>query len=172
LKNLFGPVFPEIKPAPKKKVVKRAAPKVVKRPPPPKPLPVVPQPVVPRVEPMPVLTVMGFLNKENRMTAFLSGSKGEVYLVKAGDTFGGDLQVRDLSASAVVVVRARTGQSVRLPFAKAKTQRLPDFKFQSGRPNFEPPAETEPAATQENNAQQPQQQQPPANQSPVILKLQ
>jgi len=178
--NLFGPVFPEVKPV-RKKVVKRAPPRVEKLVPPPVPVQVEPPPPPPRPEPMPQLTVMGFLNKGDRMTAFLNGGNGEIYLVKAGDDFAGDLLVREVSPSAIVIARPRTGQTMRLPLGKPQTQRIPDSKFQSGRPNFEPPAEPEPAAGNANTGQpqppagqspQQLQQQQQTNQSPVMMKLQ
>lgn len=174
LKNLFGSIFPDEKPVARKVAAKRPAVTVKPRIAPPRaePLEVVVPPPVPRPEPLPPLTVMGFLRKGDAVTVFLAGRQGDIHLVGAGDSFSDGLIVREISPSAIVIARPRTGQTVSLPFGKAKTQRLPDSTFRSGRPDFEPPEETEAASGANSDSSPEPLQRQPAPRAPVIMKLQ
>lgn len=136
-RDLFGPVFeppkvvkpkPAPKPAAKKEVVVAKLQEIK---------PVVVEP--PRVEPIPPLTVLGFLSKGAEYTVFLTSSQGEIYLVRDGERFADDLFVKDISAQGVTIARDKTGQQVTLKLAEKKSQRLPGLKLSSGRPDFTPP---------------------------------
>jgi len=89
--------------------------------------------------PIPPLDVLGYLNKKGDYTVFLSSKAGEIYLVKIGKIFAGDLIIRDISDKSIVVGRQGTDQEIILPQSIAKSQRLPKVGLQSGRPKFEIP---------------------------------
>ncbi len=137
-RNLFGSLYPPPKPV---KVIRRPAPRKPKiRKPVPKPRKIVPVVVKPP-EPIQPLTVMGFLKKAEEYTIFLSSKEGEVFLVKAGDTFADNLEVRRVTGKEATIAHLKTGQQVVLPLSEGKTQRLPNVRFKSDRPAFEPPLE-------------------------------
>ncbi|MBN2793100.1 MAG: hypothetical protein JXQ81_11380 [Desulfuromonadales bacterium] len=142
-KNPFGPLYLPVKPVKQSPV----PPPVVTRPiePPRQIVPVVISPQPPAPEPIQPLDVLGYLNKAGDYTVFLASKQGRVFLVKAGDVFADDLIVRSISNKEVTVGRRQTDQQVILRLSEAKSQRLPNAKFQSNRPAFVMPKEPETA---------------------------
>jgi len=147
--DLFGSIFPPPKKMP-----------IVRRPPRPKPKPApAPKKIVRLPKPvqrptLPKVSVLGYLNKGQETTVFLTTGSGTVYLVKDGESFGDGLRVASINAGRVEIVKPATGQSLVLSLGETRSQRLPDDKYQSGRPQYEPPPETgtqsaegEPSAT-------------------------
>lgn len=141
-KNLFAPLY-----LPAKKVKSRPAPrpvtKVIKpvvRPQ--KAIPVVIQPQGPK--PIQPLDVLGHLSKAGKYTVFLASKQGDIFLVKAGDTFAADLVVHSINAKNITIGRRHTDQQVVLRLGEAKSQRLPKVRFQSDRPEFKMAKEPKP----------------------------
>ena len=139
-KNLFGPLYLPPKPVKPKPVVHRPPPPRMTPPPP----QVITRPIQPvRPDPFPALKVLGFLKKGNDFTVFLADRDDKIFLVGPGETFGPELQVAAIDGKRIVLKRLSTGQTQVLPLGEAKSQRIPDVKFQSGRPGFEVPADPE-----------------------------
>lgn len=148
--NLFGPVFAP----PEKKPVKRTPPPPrLASAPAPKKIVKIPRPV--QQPPLPKISVLGYLNKGQDTTVFLTTGPGEVHLVKAGESFADGLQIAALNAGQLKIVKSATGQSLVLPLGESRSQRLPDVKFQSGRPLYEPPPETETESSETKAAANP-----------------
>ena len=140
-KNLFAPLY-----LPAKKVKRPPAPhpvaKVIKpvvRPQ--KAIPVVIQPQGPK--PIQPLDILGHLRKEEA-TVFLASKQGDIFLVKAGDTFAADLVVHSINAKNITIGRRHTDQQVVLRLGEVKSQRLPKVRFQSDRPEFKMAKEPKP----------------------------
>lgn len=134
-KNLFAALYqpPKAvvkrqprKPKAKPKAVK-VAPKVIQ------PVVQIPRPVGP--PPMKPLNFLGHLKKDGQMTAFLSSYKGDIFLVKKGDKFAGNLEVSELTATEIIIRNMDTGQQVIQEVKTVKAQRLPRTNFKSGRPS-------------------------------------
>ncbi len=147
-KNLFAPLYlppKQIKPRPIPSPAKVTRP--VKQPQ--HVAPVVLQPQGP--EPIQPLDVLGYLNKTGDYTVFLASKEGRVFLVKTGDAFAYDLIVRSISNKEITVGRRQGGQQIVLRLSEAKSQRLPNVRIQSGRPDIkqlpEPAAEPQPTDT-------------------------
>ncbi len=139
-KNLFGPLYLPPKPVKPKPVVHRPPPPRMTPPPP----QVITRPIQPvRPDPFPALKVLGFLKKGYDFTVFLADRDGKIFLVGPGETFGPELQVAAIDGKKITLKRLSTGQTQVLPLGEAKSQRIPDVKFQSGRPGFEVPADPE-----------------------------
>ena len=137
-KNLFGPLYLPPKPVKPRHVP--PPPKVTKSvEKPPKVVPVVIPPQGLKPIPIQPLDVLGYLNKAGEYTVFLSSKKGEIFLVKAGDTFADDLVVRNVSVNEMIIGRRQTDQQVVLRLGEVKSQRLSDVRLQSGRPAVEIP---------------------------------
>lgn len=138
-KNLFAPLY--------------LPPQVVRSSPPPRPVAKVTKPIAkpqkvvvtaaPQQGPKPIqpLNVLGYLSKQGETTVFLSAQQGNIFLVKKGDTFAGDLVVHSISDHDITIGRQRTEQQVVLKLGKAKSQRLPNVKFRSNRPEYKMPEE-------------------------------
>ena len=143
-KNLFGPLYlpaPKVKPHPVLPPVKVT--KSLKL-----PHQIVPATIQPQTqsqlqgpEPIQSLDVLGYLNKAGNYTVFLASKQGQIFLVKAGDVFADDLVVYSISNKEITVGRRQTHQQIVLRMSKAKSQRLPNVKFQSDRPAFVMPKE-------------------------------
>ena len=141
-KNLFGPLYlpvPQVKPRPISSPPIATKPIELPR----QIVPVAIQPQPQAVEPIQPLDVLGYLNKAGDYTVFLASKQGQVFLVKAGDVFADDLMVCSISNKEITVGRSQTDQQVILRLSEAKSQRLPDVKFQSNRPAFVMPKESE-----------------------------
>lgn len=135
-KNLFGPLYLPPKPVKRRPI-----------PPPPKIITKhvkTPQVMVPVVSqqrgPAPIqpLSVLGYLNKAGEYTVFLGSRKGDLFLVKQGDSFAEDLVVRSISAREITIVRRKTDQLVVLPLGEGQSQRMPTVSLSSGRPSITP----------------------------------
>lgn len=87
-----------------------------------KPLPLqrpLPPPVVvppPRRE-LATFTFLGFLQKDNRKTVFLSRD-GEIILVRKGDTFGGRFQATSITDQALTIKVSDTGEDIVIPLVE------------------------------------------------------
>ncbi|WP_321372486.1 hypothetical protein [uncultured Desulfuromusa sp.] len=151
-KNLFGPLYlpaPQVKPHP---VPASTPAKVTEQVKPPRQIvPVVFQPQPKGPEPIQSLNVLGYLNKAGDYTVFLASKQGQVFLVKAGDVFADDLVVRSISNKEITVGRKQTDQQIVLRLSEAKSQRLPNVKFQSNRPAFVMPKEPDIDKPKPNN---------------------
>jgi len=91
------------------------------------------------------LDVLGYLSKAGEYTVFLSSKQGkEIFLVKAGDVFAGNLIVLSINDKNITIGQRQTDQQVTLPLTEAKSQRLPRIEFQSGRPEFKMVQEPQP----------------------------
>jgi hypothetical protein len=112
-RNLFKPIFvDEIKAARLRAAAAAFKPRPLQRP---LPLPmVVPPP--PRRE-LAMFTFLGFLQKDNRKTVFLSRD-GEIILVRKGDTFGGRFQAASITDQALTIKVADTGEEIVIPLVE------------------------------------------------------
>lgn len=165
-KNLFAPLYPP--------------PKVVKRPPAPRPVAKVTKPVVRPQQIIPVaiqpqnpkpiqsLNVLGYLDKTGEYTVFLASRQGDIFLVKKGDAFADDLVVRSISPRNITIGRRQTDQQVVLQLGEAKSQRLPKIRFQSGRPEFKPPKAPE---TRKPETRKPEPKKPEPVKGPDVNNL-
>jgi len=132
-------------------------PVVVKRSPPPTPISIMPKPlnkpaVIVSVEPQtskpaPIqpLTVLGYLNKATKFTVFLSSAKGDIFLVKTGDTFANNLVVDRINKQEISISNQHTKQRVTLKIGETKSQRMPQSAYKSDRPDFIAPQPEEQA---------------------------
>lgn len=116
-RNLFGSLFPPPPPAkvqPKVVVepVRAVTPQV--KPPPP--------PVVVRSNSgrMPSFKVLGFLEKNDQLTAFVS-LQGEIYLVKKEQLLADEYRVADLNHESITITRVEGAGQVSLPLSDAVT---------------------------------------------------
>lgn len=137
-KNLFAALYqpPKVvkrKPRKKKKKSKivKVAPKVIR--------PIVPVKKPKGLPPLPSFKVLGYLDRAERKTVFLTSGQGKIFLVKAGDHFLDDLDVLEINDRDILIGRKRTGQKVSLKLGKTISQRLPQLKIDSGRPKFSLP---------------------------------
>jgi hypothetical protein len=110
-RNLFGPLF--VPPPPPKQQVRQqplelptSAPVEVKPTPPPVPSPVV-------SSRMPLFQILGHLEKNAQITAFVS-LQGEIYLVKKGELFADEYRVAALNQDKITIVRATGSGEVSL----------------------------------------------------------
>ncbi len=148
-KNLFGSLYlpPKVVKSKRKPVSRRVAKvtRTVKQPQ--QVVPIAIQPQGPK--PIQPLDVLGYLNKAGDHTVFLASKQGHIFLVKTGDAFADDLIVHSISNKEITIGRRQTEQQVVLRLGEAKSQRLPELKFQSGRPDIkelpEPAAEPQAA---------------------------
>ena len=113
-RNLFNQLFPPPPaPAPKKVVAPPVAP--------PAPVVVVPAPAPPPAPVtvrsyMPSFQVLGFLEKSDQLTAFVS-LQGEIYLVKKEQVFAGEFQVVELNHEKITIARTSGVGKVSLPLS-------------------------------------------------------
>lgn len=108
-RNLFKPVFVDpVKAARLKQVA-------IKPRPPQRPLPP-PVEVPPRRE-LARFTFLGFLQKDNRKTVFLSRD-GEIILVRKGDTFAGRYQASSVTDQALTIKVSDTGEEIVIPLVE------------------------------------------------------
>jgi len=114
-KNLFSKLFPPppAKPTPKVVPAPIIAPEpVVIAPPPP------PPPVVVR-SPMPNFQILGFLEKQKQLIAFVS-LQGKIHLVKKNQQFADEFRVADLDSQLITIARINGAGEVKLPLVDAK----------------------------------------------------
>jgi hypothetical protein len=111
-RNIFRPVFSEemklaaislkpLKPAPP-------------APPPPPPPPVQKTPAQVAMEEVGQFAFLGYLQKENRKTVFLT-KNNEIFLVKKGDRIIGKYEVADISENMMTIALAPGGEQVAIP---------------------------------------------------------
>ena len=108
-RDLFGTIFPPPPPPPPPP----PAPPMPKLPPPPLPEPVVAPPpatFVPTVR----FSVLGYLEVEGRRIVFLE-SEGETFLARAGESFGDDFRVVELTPQRLVIEQAGVSRPIVLP---------------------------------------------------------
>lgn len=117
-RNLFGSLFPPPPPA-------KVQPKVVVEPvrtvtPQVKPPP--PPPVVVRSNTgrMPPFKILGFLEKNDQLTAFVS-LQGEIYLVKKEQLLADEYRVADLNHQSITIARVEGAGQVSMPLSDAVT---------------------------------------------------
>jgi hypothetical protein len=109
-RNLFKPVFvDEVKAARLRAATFRPRPLQRQLPPPMAAPP-------PRRE-LATFTFLGFLQKDNRKTVFLSRD-GEIILVRKGDTFGGRFQAASITDQALTIKVADTGEEIVIPLVE------------------------------------------------------
>ncbi len=130
-KNLFGPLFsPPPAPVKPKVVIKKAVPvpkAVVVKPQIPSPPP---QPSVVR---MPSFKLLGFLQKRDQLTAFVS-LNNKVYLVKKGQPFADYYQVTEFTRDLLTIARTDGSAEVSLSLRQE-----PERTGRSRRPAYVPP---------------------------------
>jgi len=112
-RNIFRPIFsgdmkPSVMP---RNPVKPQLP--VPLPPPPPP-PVEPTPAQRAMEDVGRFTFLGFLQKENSKTIFLSRDN-EIFLVKKGDKLAGRYDVASITDEALTINLAATGEQIVIP---------------------------------------------------------
>ncbi len=112
-RNLFAQLYPAPPPPPQPEVIAEPVEQpvsVVVTPPPP------PPPVTVRTTrfQMPSFQVLGFLEKEKQLTAFLS-LQGEIYLVKQGQVFADEYRVRGLDHENITIEQTGGLGEVSLP---------------------------------------------------------
>jgi hypothetical protein len=108
-RNIFRPVFPSemklasipLKPAPT-------------APPPPPPPPVEKTPAQIAMEEVGQFAFLGYLQKENRRTVFLT-KNNEIILVKKGDRIVGKYEVADISENMMTIALEPGGEQVAIP---------------------------------------------------------
>jgi hypothetical protein len=112
-RNIFRPIFSnEIKLASiPKKPIKPAPPAP---PPPPPPPPVEKTPAQIAMEEVGQFAFLGYLQKENRRTVFLT-KNNEIILVKKGDKIVGKYEVADITENMMTIVVAPGGEQVVIP---------------------------------------------------------
>ncbi|MEA3545251.1 MAG: hypothetical protein U9R69_08540 [Thermodesulfobacteriota bacterium] len=148
-KNLFGALYlpkksvkPHILPNPVAKMTKP----FVKSP---KKIAVVMQPQT--TDPIQPLEILGYLDKGGERTFFMSSLQGEIFLVKTGEIFADHLVVRSVNEREITIVHRQTDQQMVLQLGEASSQRLPNIKFQSGRPQFKLPPQSNPFKPKPSN---------------------
>lgn len=114
-RDLFGLLFPAPAPVKIKTLPPKPQPVVpvvqVVQPPPP------PIPVRSTVKRMPAFQTLGFLSRNDRITAFIS-LQGEIYLVKQGETIAGEYVVSELTPSMIKISRSEGEGEVTLPLSE------------------------------------------------------
>ena len=141
-KNLFASLYlpaKAVKPRPAPRPVAKVTKPVVR---PQKVIPVVIQPQGPK--PIQPLDILGHQSKAGEYTVFLASKRGDIFLVKTGDTFADNLVVHSISTKDITIGRKQTDQQVVLRLGETKSQRLPKVRFQSDRPEFKIPKEPKP----------------------------
>jgi len=131
-RNIFRPIFSAENKSSlgPRKMAKLALP-VPPPPRPPLPPPVAPSPAQLAMEDVSRFTFLGFLQKENRKTIFLSRDN-EIILVKKGDTIAGKYQVTSITDEAMTISLRANGEQIIIPLmenrplsaASANDQRL------------------------------------------------
>ena len=121
-RNIFQPIFHD-----EKKSLPSVAKPVLPIPPPPPPAPVLPPPPpAPRPDPaqteMARFTFLGFLQKDNRKTVFLSRDK-ELILVKKGDKIAGKYEVANITDEALTINLPAGGGQFVIPLVENKPLR-------------------------------------------------
>ncbi len=114
-RNLFNQLFPP-PPAPKKVAAPPVAPPPVVVVPAPAPPPM-PVPVRTPSSRMPSFQVLGFLEKGDQLTAFVS-LQGEIYLVKKEQLFADEFRVAELNHENITIARASGADEVSLPLSE------------------------------------------------------
>lgn len=120
-RNIFKPVFVDDF---KLMKLKAAAIKPMALPPP-QPVKVVPpQPavVVAPVRELIKFTFLGFLQKDNHKTIFLSRDK-DIFLVKKGDTFGGRFMATAITEQTLTIKVNNTGEEIVIPLIEYRSLR-------------------------------------------------
>ena len=125
-RDLFGMLYPAPpvvkkppvvpKPQPKPVVV---APKIVAPPPP-------PVPVRSTVKRMPGFQVLGSLQKQSGMTAFVM-LQDEIYLLKEGEQFADEYKVAALTPENIRIIRVGSEGEVNLPLLEQKANSLSPY---------------------------------------------
>lgn len=111
-RNIFRPVFSdEMKLAAIPLKPLKAAPPA---PPPPPPPPVQKTPAQIAMEEVGQFAFLGYLQKENRKTVFLT-KNNEIFLVKKGDKIVGKYEVADISENKMTISLAPGGEQVGIP---------------------------------------------------------
>lgn len=111
-KNLFGLLYPAPRQPKKKPVVTK--PVVVAKPIPRPVAPPPPMPVRSNVPRMPAFKVIGFLEKEATVTAFVS-LQGEIYLLRDQQQFADEFQVVEMTLDEIRIARIQGPGEVTLP---------------------------------------------------------
>lgn len=86
-------------------------------PPPPPPPPSSPPPPPPPPPPLAKFTFLGFLNKDNRKTIFLS-KDNEIFLVKKGDKIANNYEVTNISDDALTINSLAGGGQIIIPLVE------------------------------------------------------
>lgn len=108
-RNLFKPIFVD--------EVKAARLRAAAFKPPPPRIPVPPPMAIPPRRELARFTFLGFLQKDNRKTVFLSRD-GEILLVRKGDTFGGRYQASSITDQALTITVSDTGEEIVIPLVE------------------------------------------------------
>lgn len=108
-RNLFKPIFVD-----EVKLARRRA--AAFKPPPPK-IPLPPPMAIPPRRELARFTFLGFLQKDNRKTVFLSRD-GEILLIRKGDTFGGRYQASSITDQALTITVSDTGEEIVIPLVE------------------------------------------------------
>ena len=108
-RNLFRPIFPEIM-----KLPPIAARPVLPLPAPPPPPPPPKTPAQLAMEDMSRYTFLGYLQKGNRKTIFLTRDN-EIILVKKGDKIAGKYEVATISDEALTINLLQNGEQIVIP---------------------------------------------------------
>jgi len=111
-RNIFRPVFPsEMKLA---SISLKPAKPAPPAPPPPPPPPVEKTPAQVAMEEVGQFAFLGYLQKENRRTVFLT-KNNEIILVKKGDKVAGKYEVADISENMLTIALTPGGEQVAIP---------------------------------------------------------
>ena len=106
-RNLFRPVFPDLS-----KLPPVVAKPVIPPPPPPPPPPKTPAQLA--MEDMARYTYLGYIQKGNRKTIFLTRDN-EIILVKKGDKIAGKYEVTTISDDALTINLLQNGEQIVIP---------------------------------------------------------
>jgi hypothetical protein len=120
-RNIFQPIFhDEVKSPPIIAKLPLPIPPPAKPAPPPSPPPV-PGPTPAQTE-MARFTFLGFMQKDNRKTVFLSRDK-EIVLVKKGDKIAGKYEVANITDEALTINLLAGGEQIVIPLVENKPLR-------------------------------------------------
>lgn len=115
-RNLFTPVFRDLSKLPPAKPVIPPPPP----PPPPPPLPPPPPTISPMEQALSQFTFMGFLEKDQKKTIFLSQGK-DIYLVKKGDKIANRYEAVNITNDALTIKMSGSETEVIIPLIEEKT---------------------------------------------------
>ena len=120
-RNIFQPIFHDEKKSPP--IVGKPT---LPIPPPPRPAPPPPPPPVavqpPSQTELARFTFLGFLQKDNSKTVFLSRDK-EIVLVKKGDKIAGKFEVANITDEALTINLLTSGEQIVIPLVENKPLR-------------------------------------------------